>query len=104
MKRIILGVLSVLITFSVWQAVTVSQAGAPPNIAFDITKSDIDLVLKNAPASPPDRQLRVVDMRKYNLGPGIIHRCPTNDKPRYPFSMIYHHYTEDTYVITSASR
>lgn len=103
MKRIILGVLFVLLTFPVWQTVALSQAGAPPNIAFDIPKSDIDLVLKNAPPSPPDRQLRVVDMGKYNLGVGIIHRGPTNDKPGDPISMIYHDYTAETYIITSGS-
>jgi hypothetical protein len=103
MKRIILGVLFVLLTFPVWQTVALSQAGAPPNIAFDIPKSDIDLVLKNAPPSPPDRQLRVVDMGKYNLGVGIIHRGPTNDKPGDPIAMIYHDYTAETYIITSGS-
>ena len=103
MKRFILGVLFVLLTFPVWQTVALSQAGAPPNIAFDIPKSDIDLVLKNAPPSPPDRQLRVVDMGKYNLGVGIIHRGPTNDKPGDPISMIYHDYTAETYIITSGS-
>ena len=86
-----------------WQAVAYAQAGAPPNIAFDITKTDIDLVLKNAPPSPPDRQLRVVDMGKYNLGVGVIHRGPTNDKPGDPISMIYHDYTAETYIITSGS-
>ena len=103
MKSIALGVLSVVLTLSMWQAVTSSQAGAPPTIAFDITKSDIDLVLKNAPPSPPDRQLRVVDMGKYNLGVGIIHQNPTNDKPSDPISMIYHDYTAETYIITSGS-
>ena len=103
MKRITLGVLFVLLTFPAWQAVAFAQAGAPPNIAFDIPKSDIDLVLKNAPASPPDRQLRVVDMGKYNLGVGIIHRGPTNDKAGDPISMIYHDYTAETYIITSGS-
>jgi hypothetical protein len=103
MKSIALGALSVVLTLSMWQAVTSSQAGAPPTIAFDITKSDIDLVLKNAPPSPPDRQLRVVDMGKYNLGVGIIHRGPTNDKPGDPISMIYHDYTAETYIITSGS-
>ena len=103
MKRIMLGVLFVLLTVPKWQAVAISQAGAPPNVAFDIPKSDIDLVLKNAPASPPDRQLRVVDMGKYNLGVGIIHRGPTNDKPGDPISMIYHDYTAETYIITSGS-
>ena len=34
------------------------QPGDAPNYAFDITKADIDYVLKNAPANPPDRQLR----------------------------------------------
>ena len=103
MKRFIPGVLFVLLTFPAWQTVAMAQAGAPPNIAFDIPKSDIDLVLKNAPPSPPDRQLRVVDMGKYNLGVGIIHRGPTNDKSGDPISMIYHDYTAETYIITSGS-
>lgn len=103
MKRIAMGALFVLVALSLSQAVTFSQAGAPPTIAFDITKTDIDLVLKNAPPSPPDRQLRVVDMGKYNLGVGIIHRGPTNDKPGDPISMIYHDYTAETYIITSGS-
>ena len=103
MKRIILGVLFIVLVIPVWQAVTFSQAGAPPNIAFDIPKTDIDLVLKTAPPSPPDRQLRVVDMGKYNMGVGIIHRGPTNDKPGDPISMIYHDYTAETYIITSGS-
>ncbi len=60
-------------------------------------------MLKNAPPSPPDRQLRVVDMGKYNLGIGIIHRGPTNEKPGDPIPMIYHDYTAETYIITSGS-
>jgi hypothetical protein len=99
MKRVIIGVVA-LLTIA---ASAFAQAGAPPNIAFDIPKADIDLVLKNAPPSPPDRQLRVVDMGKYNLGVGIIHRGPTNDKPGDPIPMIYHDYTAETYIITSGS-
>src|SRR5256712_13493308 len=99
MKRVIIGVAAL----STIAALAFAQVGAPPNIAFDITKADIDLVLKNAPPSPPDRQLRVVDMGKYNLGVGIIHRGPTNDKPGDPISMIYHDFTAETYIITSGS-
>ena len=66
-------------------------AGTQPNDAFDITKADIDMVLKNDPGT--DRQLRVVDMGKYHLGVGIIHRGPTNDKPGDPIPVIYHDYT-----------
>ncbi len=79
------------------------QAGDAPNYAFDITKAEIDYVLKNAPPSPPDRQLRVVDMGKYNLGVGIIRRGPTNEKPGDPIPVLWHDYTPEIYYITSGS-
>jgi hypothetical protein len=79
------------------------QAGDAPAYAFDIPKSDIDFVIKNAPANPPDRQLRVVDMGKYNLGVGIIHRGPTNEKPGDPVPVLWHDYTPEIYYITSGS-
>ena len=45
----------------------------PPQIAFDIPKTAIDTLLKNAPPAV-DQQLRVVDMGKYNLiPPGVLH-------------------------------
>jgi hypothetical protein len=103
MKKLILVALSVLVPFALWQAVPRAQNGAAPTIAFDITKAEIDYVLKNAPANPPDRQLRVVDMGKYNMGVGIIHRGPTNDKPGDPIPVIYHDFTPETYIITSGS-
>mgnify|MGYP003694569145 CR=1 FL=1 len=58
--------------------VVFAQNGEAPTIAFDITKSDIDYVLKNAPPNPPDRQLRIVDMGKYNLG--RRHHPPRSDQ------------------------
>ena len=103
MKKLTVGVLLVLTAFASWQAGSFAQNSAAPTIAFDITKAEIDYVLKNAPPNPPDRQLRVVDMGKYNLGVGIIHRGPTNDKPGDPISMIYHDYTAETYLIVSGS-
>jgi hypothetical protein len=83
--------------------VVFAQNQEAPNIAFDIPKTDIDYVLKNAPPNPPDRQLRIVDMGKYNLGVGIIHRGPTNDKPGDPIPVLYHDYTPEVYIITSGS-
>src|SRR5262249_27490350 len=56
----------------------------------------------NAPPSPPDRQLRIVDMGKYNLGVGIIHRGPTGDKPGDPISMIYDDYTAERYIVSGS--
>ena len=76
-------------------------AGAPPAYAFDITKSDVDLLLKDHPGG--DKQIRVVDMGKYNMGVGIIYRGPTNDKPGDPISVLYHDYTAETYIVQSGS-
>jgi mannose-6-phosphate isomerase-like protein (cupin superfamily) len=75
--------------------------GAPPAYAFDIPKADIDLLLKDHPGG--DKQIRVVDMGKYNMGIGVIHRGPTNDKPGDPIHVLYHDYTAETYIITSGS-
>src|SRR5438045_9566413 len=99
MKRVIVGVVA-LLTIA---ASAYAQNQAPPNIAFDITKAEIDNVLKNAPPNPPDRQLRVVDMGKYNMGVGIVHRGPTNDKPGDPIPVIYHAFTPEPYIIASGS-
>jgi len=100
MKRIILSVLAVLNLFTACQAITWAQSPTPPVVAFDILKTDIDLLLKNAPPAV-DQQIRVVDMGKYSLGVGIIHRGPTNDKPGDPVTGPYHDYTAETYTILS---
>jgi len=90
MIRFVVGVLIALVATPAWQSAALAQNNAAPTVAFDITKAEIDDVLKNAPPNPPDRQLRVVDMGKYNLGVGIIHRGPTNDKPGDSIPVIYH--------------
>src|SRR5579863_7010337 len=98
MKRVIPSVLAVL--FTACQAITWAESPAPPVVAFDIMKADIDLLLKNSPPAI-DQQIRVVDMGEYNLGVGIIHRGPTNDKPGDPISGPYHDQTAETYIILS---
>lgn len=98
MKSIILS--AVAVSLAVCQAVAWAEPPAPPVVAFDILKSDIDLLLKNSPPAI-DQQIRVVDMGEYNLGVGIIHRGPTNDKPGDPITGPYHDYTAETYIILS---
>jgi hypothetical protein len=97
-----LGVLLLLLPAVTRAQERLAQSGPPPQIAFDIPKSDIDTLLKNAPPAV-DQQLRVVDMGKYNLGVGIIHRGPTKDKPGEPISGPYHDETAETYIILSGS-
>jgi mannose-6-phosphate isomerase-like protein (cupin superfamily) len=100
---LVLGILVLLSpAAALAQSSELAQSGPPPQIAFDITKADVDTLLKNAPPAV-DQQLRVVDMGKYNLGVGIVHRGPTNDKPGDPVSGPYHDETAEIYIILSGS-
>jgi hypothetical protein len=75
MKKSALG-LAVLFTLS--HAVTFAQD--PTKSATYITNDDVQSVLKaGAARTPPavDQMLRIVDLKKYALGVGIIHRGPT---------------------------
>ena len=57
------------------QAVTSSQSAAPPRTATDITNADIRAVIAKAPPDGIlDQQIRVVDMGKYNVAVGVLHR------------------------------
>src|SRR5476649_1304283 len=56
-------------------AVTSSQSAMPPRTATDVTSADIRAVIAKAPADGiQDQQIRVVDMGKYNVAVGVLHR------------------------------
>src|ERR1044071_9418525 len=47
-----------------------------PSVATDVTKADVDATLKRAPAEGVlDQQMRVVDIGKYNVAVGVLHRA-----------------------------
>ena len=102
MRNVLFGVLVGVFASTAWQAVTFTQSPAPPNIAFDITKADVETLLRNAPPAV-DQQLRVVDVGKYNIAVGIIHRGPTNDKPGDAIRGPYHDDSAEVYIIQSGS-
>ena len=57
------------------QAVTTSQSAMPPRSATDIPNADLRAVIAHAPADGIlDQQIRVVDMGKYNVAVGVLHR------------------------------
>jgi len=54
---------------------TLTQSGTPPRAAVDVTNTDIRATLKQAPPEGVmDQQIRVVDMGKYNVAVGVLHR------------------------------
>jgi mannose-6-phosphate isomerase-like protein (cupin superfamily) len=104
LTRIVTGML-IVAAFAACQPAAFAQSGSSgnaPQIAFDITKADIDTLLKGAPTAV-DQPIRVVDMGKYNMEVAVIHRGPTNDKPGDPVTGPYHDQTAETYIILSGS-
>ncbi len=66
------GVAFVIVALS--QALVVSQSG-PSHAATDVTHAQLMAVLKTIAADAvSDQQIRVVDMGKYNVAVGILHR------------------------------
>jgi len=52
------------------------QSPAPPRAAVDVTNTDLRATLKQAPADGVmDQQIRVVDIGKYNVAIGVLHRA-----------------------------
>jgi mannose-6-phosphate isomerase-like protein (cupin superfamily) len=79
---------------------TRSQGAQPPTLATDITAAEVQAVL-NAPTGGGDRQMKVVDMGKYNVSVGVLHRGRTTAGA--PVSAINHeHVTEVYYIISGA--
>jgi len=83
-------------------AVAFSQSSAPPKEAIDITDAEVHEVLKHAPPAV-DQQLRIVDLGKFNLAVGIIHRGPTKDREDGSIPGIAHHTQTETYIIVEGS-
>ena len=98
MNRIALGVIGLLLTLSA--AVTFTQGGQPPTLATDITAADVQTVI-TAPTGGGDRQMKVVDMGKYNVSVGVLRRGKTN--PGAPVGAINHTQVTEVYYIVSGS-
>jgi mannose-6-phosphate isomerase-like protein (cupin superfamily) len=96
--RYVLPAVAVLLAWS--QAGPLAQGAKPPQIATDITAADIQTVIK-APTGGGDRQMKVVDMGKYNVSVGVLRRGPT--KPGAPVGAINHEHVTEVYYIVSGS-
>jgi mannose-6-phosphate isomerase-like protein (cupin superfamily) len=96
MNRNVLAIICVVLALS--EAATFSQGGVPPNLATDITAAEVQAVL-NAPAGGGDRQMKVVDVGKYNVSVGVLHRGKTT--PGAPVSAINHEHVTEVYYIIS---
>lgn len=78
---------------------TTSAQPAAPNTATDITRSEFMTVLKSMnPDGVSDQQIKVVDIGKYNVAVGVLHRSAAAKQSAIAHSQV----TEIYYVITGA--
>jgi mannose-6-phosphate isomerase-like protein (cupin superfamily) len=87
-----LGLIGVLL-----QVVTFSQT---PDAATVITRTDIQTVAAGL-AAAGDREIRILDMGKYNLGVAVLHRGAT--RAGAPVSAINHTRLTEVYYVVSGS-
>jgi mannose-6-phosphate isomerase-like protein (cupin superfamily) len=78
-------------------------AQAPPSAAIAIDVAEIQKVLATITAPQGDQQIRVVDMGRYNLAVGVLHRGKTSDTPGAPINGLVHTQVTETYVILSGA-
>ena len=101
MRIHMLGVAAIAAAFlTVLQVPTWSQGPPPPALATDITAAEVQAVL-NAPTGGGDRQMKVVDMGKYNVSVGVLRRGRTTTGAAV--SAINHEHVTEVYYIVSGS-
>ena len=83
---------------------SVLNAQAPASApVIAITKADVEAVLKHVgkEGAGTDRQIKVVDLGRYNVSVGVLRRGPT--KPGSPVGAISHEHVTEVYYIVSGS-
>ena len=74
----------------------------PPRSATDVTNADIRAVIAKAPPDGIlDQQIRVVDMGKYNVAVGVLHRSA---KPAQQGAIDHAQVTEVYHIIDGRGR
>lgn len=76
-----------------------SAPAVPPT---DVTKAEIDAVLAH-PDGGIDRQIKVVDVGKLNVGIGVLHRGVVKDAGDGPIRGLSHTQVTEVYYILSGS-
>ena len=83
-------------------ALPASSRGQAPPPAVDVLKADIDAVVA-APDGGADRQIKVVDVGKLNVGVGVLTQSARKTAPGDPVAGISHAQVTEVYYVLSGS-
>lgn len=100
MSRALTGILAGVVMLS--QVPTLSQGGVPSTAATDITSAQMLTVLK---LGHLDEQLKIVDIGKYNVAVGVLHRgaLAAGQAAARGVSFYSHNQVTEVYYIMSGS-
>jgi mannose-6-phosphate isomerase-like protein (cupin superfamily) len=98
--RVVIGA---MVTVLCGVAAPDAAAQGAPDRAVPIAVEDLQRVLATITAPQGDQQVRVVDMGRYNLAVGVLHRGRTTDTPGAPVVGLAHAQVTETYVILSGA-
>ena len=98
MSRFPQAIAATLLSLGVSDAI--AQDKAPPTLASDITAAQVQAILAE-PMGGGDRQMRVVDMGRYNVSVGVLRRGKTT--PGAPVSAVNHAHVTEVYYVISGS-
>lgn len=100
MRRMSWRLVGVVLVFSMSSA-AFAQTPAPVPYS-DVTKAEIEAVVKE-PGLGGDRQIKVMDIGKLNVGVGVLHRDAVKDAGTGPVRGISHTLVTEVYYIISGS-
>lgn len=102
MKLSALRVSSAAVGLCALLAVPVASLGQAPPPAVDVLKADIDAVIA-APEGGADRQIKVVDVGKLNVGVGVLTQGARKTAAGDPVTGISHAQVTEVYYVLSGS-
>ena len=94
------GVASAALTLAAF--IAAPAFGQAPKPAVDVLKRDIDAVIA-APDGGADRQIKVVDVGKLNVGVGVLTQGARKTAPGEPVAGISHAQVTEVYYVLSGS-
>lgn len=99
MRSIVVVIVIVVTAVTVGASRALAQSAAPPTTATDIPRAEFATVLKSMnPDGVADQQIKVVDIGKYNVAVGILHRSGKAKQNAIAHSQV----TEIYYVLDGA--
>jgi mannose-6-phosphate isomerase-like protein (cupin superfamily) len=103
MRKMLVGTLVLAVALAAFGAVAYTQSKPAPSATY-ITRAEVDAVLKHTgpTGAGADRQIKVVDLGKYNVGVGVLHRNAIKPTAGAVTGIAHTQVTEVYYIVSGS--